>query len=72
MIQDQMISADTWLNVLLYYRGAPHQKQAALALFRAIRELPGAACILSEHAEWLEIYRSRDKLVHSFMFPDGQ
>ena len=72
MIQDQMISADAWLNVLLYYRGAPHQQQAALQLFNAIRELHGGACILNEHAEWLATYRSRDKLVHSAMHPEGQ
>ena len=71
-IRDHQISSDTWLNVLLYYRGADHQKQAALALLHAIRELPGAECLLHENAEWLEIYRSRDKLVHSFLCPDGQ
>lgn len=71
-IQDHQISADTWLDVLLYYRGADHQKQAALALLHAIRELPGSECLLHENAHWLEIYRSRDKLCRSFMNPDGQ
>ena len=71
-IRDHQISSDTWLDVLLYYRGADHQKQAALALFHAIRELPGSECLLHENAEWLEIYHSRDKLCRSFMNPEGQ
>lgn len=72
MIQDQLIDIETWCNAFLYYRGEHHQKLGIVKLYAHIFELPGGPLILSRHAEWFEEYRNRDKLVKSFMHPEGE
>jgi hypothetical protein len=70
MIQDHHIGMTKWLEVLLWYRGAPHQTKAALMLYEAIENAD--PCLLHENAEWFQVFTERDKHIHSFMHPDGE
>ena len=70
MIQDVLITPDKWRDVFRWWRGAPHQEAAIIKLYRHIKETD--PCLLSVNAEWFVEYQSRDKLVHSFMHPDGE
>lgn len=72
MIQDTLIGYEKWREAWLWFRNAPHQQAAVNKLYTQILELPGGACLLSQHAEWFEDYRGRDKLVHSAMHTEGQ
>jgi hypothetical protein len=56
--------------VLLYFRGEKHQTEAALLLYQAIEQVD--PCLLHENAEWFRLFTTREKLVHSFMHPDGE
>jgi hypothetical protein len=71
MTQDTLIGHEKWRDAWLWYRGAPHQQAAINKLYAHILELPGGACLLAKHAEWFEDYRSKEKLLHDFMHPDG-
>jgi hypothetical protein len=70
MIDDHLIGKEKWLDAWLWYRGAKHQKEAVFKLYQHIKEAD--PCLLQENAEWLLDYRSRDKLVKSFMAPEGE
>jgi hypothetical protein len=70
MIQDHQIGMTKWLEVLLYFRGEKHQTEAALLLYQAIEQVD--PCLLHENAEWFRLFTTRDKLVHSFMHPEGE
>jgi hypothetical protein len=72
MIREVVITPERWLDAALWYRGAPHQRQAFLKLYAHLLELPGGACLLAETAEWFQDYRSRDQLVRSAMYTEGQ
>ena len=72
MIKDIVMPPERWLDCALWYKGAPHQRQAFLKLYAHLLELHGGACLLAENAEWFQDFRSRDKLVHSFIHPEGE
>jgi hypothetical protein len=70
VIDDHRISPETWRAAWHWYRGAPHQVDAVNKLYVAIWE--SDPCLLSEHSEWFQRFRDRDKLVKSAMFTEGQ
>lgn len=72
MIKDIVMPPERWLDCALWYRGAPHQRQAFLKLYAHLLELQGGACLLTENAEWFQDYRAKDKLVHSAMHTEGE
>lgn len=69
-MEEGRISPETWRAAWYWYRDAPHQVDAVNKLYVAIWEAD--PCLLSEHSEWFQRYRNRDKLVHSFLHPDGE
>jgi len=69
-MEEKRISFQTWLEAWYWYRGAPHQQDAAAKLYAAIWQSDPA--LLHENAEWFQRYRDRDKLVHSFAHPEGE
>ena len=69
-IEEHRISPETWRAAWYWYRNAPHQQDAVNKLYVAIWEAD--PCLLSEHSEWFQRYRDRDKLVHSFAHPEGE
>ena len=70
VIDDHLISEQTWLDAWYWFRNAPHQRDAALKLYQAIKEAD--PCLLHQGAEWLADYRSRTRLVHSAMYTEGE
>jgi hypothetical protein len=70
MIQDHQIGMTKWLEVLLYFRGEKHQTEAAILLYRALEQAD--VCLLNENAEWFRMFTTREKLVKSFMNPEGE
>jgi hypothetical protein len=69
-MEEGRISPETWRAAWHWYRGAPHQVEAVDLLFEAIWGSDPA--LLHENAEWFRRYRDRDKLVKSFLYPEGE
>jgi len=69
-IEEHRISLEAWRDAWFWYRNAPHQQDAITKLYVAIWEAD--PCLLSEHSEWFQRYRERDKLVKSAMFTEGE
>ena len=67
---DALIDPQKWRECWLWYRNAPHQEEAILRLYKHLKETD--PCLLSVNAEWFVGYTKRDKLVHSFMHPEGE
>lgn len=70
MIQDNRISRQKFLEVLLWYRSAPHQIRAAQLLYEAIAQAD--PCLLDQNAEWFRTFQQREKLVKDFMHTEGE
>jgi len=70
MIDDNRISETKWLEVLLWFRSAPHQVRAAIMLYDAISK--SDPCLLDSNAEWFRCFCERDKLVKSALHSEGE
>jgi hypothetical protein len=69
-IEEHRISLEAWRDAWFWYRNAPHQQDAITKLYVAIWEAD--PCLLSEHSEWFQRYRERDKLVKSALHSEGE
>jgi len=70
MIQDHFIGMTKWVECWHYFRSERHQTEAVIALYEAIER--SDPCLLHENAEWFQLFTKREKLVKSFMHPEGE